>query len=114
LGVLNGKVVADIPGLIEGASEGKGLGINFLKHIEKVKVLIHCIDSTSDNYERGYKIVRNELKKYNPEMLKKKEVILLTKSDLVQSKLVLPKFLKSAILVSIYDIDSINNLKKLL
>lgn len=106
LGVINGKVVADIPGLIEGASEGKGLGINFLKHIEKVKVLLHCIDATSDNYTRDYKIVRDELKKYNPEMLKKKEVILLTKSDLVTD---IKKF-KNAIPVSIHDLDSINKI----
>ncbi len=110
LGVINGKVVADIPGLIEGASEGKGLGINFLKHIEKVKVLIHCIDATSDNYERDYKVVRNELKKYNPELLKKKEVILLCKSDLLENT----KNFKNSINVSIHDIDSINKLKKML
>jgi len=109
LGVINGKVIADIPGLIEGASSGKGLGVNFLKHIEKVKVLIHCIDATSDDHERDYKIVRNELKKYNKEMLKKKEVILLTKSDLVSKKL---KF-KNSIPVSIHDINSIDNLKKI-
>lgn len=109
LGVLNGKVVADIPGLIEGASDGKGLGINFLKHIEKVKVLIHCIDATSDNYDRDYKIVRNELNKYNPELLKKKELILLCKSDLVTE---LKKF-KSAIPTSIHDLDSIGKIKKL-
>ena len=74
LGVMSGFILADIPGLIEGASDGKGLGINFLKHIEKVKVLIHCIDATSNDYEKDYKIVRNELKKYNPLLLKKKEV----------------------------------------
>ncbi|EKE05942.1 MAG: GTPase ObgE [uncultured bacterium] len=113
LGVINGKVVADIPGLIEGASEGKGLGINFLKHIEKVKVLIHCIDATSDNYARDYKIVRNELKKYNPEMLRKKEIILLTKSDLVNETRYLPAGIKNAIPVSIHDIDSINKVKKI-
>lgn len=110
LGVINGKVVADIPGLIEGASDGKGLGINFLKHIEKVKILIHCIDATSDDYERDYKVVRNELKKYNKEMLTKKEVILLTKSDLVKD---IKKF-KNAIPVSIHDMDSIVKIKKLL
>jgi len=109
LGVINGKVVADIPGLIEGASDGKGLGINFLKHIEKVKVLIHCIDAISNDYEKDYKIVRNELKKYNPLLLKKKEVILLTKSDLVNGEI---KF-KNAIPVSIHDIESINKIKKL-
>lgn len=110
LGVINGKVVADIPGLIEGASDGKGLGINFLKHIEKVKILIHCIDATSDDYERDYKIVRNELGKYNKVLLKKKEVILLCKSDLVEKKI---KF-QNATYVSIHDIESINSLRKLL
>jgi GTP-binding protein len=110
LGVVNGKVIADIPGLIEGASDGKGLGIKFLKHIEKVKVLIHCIDATSTDYEKDYKVVRNELKKYNPEMLKKKEIILLTKSDLVENKV----SFKDAKLISIHDLESINNLKKLL
>lgn len=110
LGVVNNKVIADIPGLIEGASEGKGLGINFLKHIEKVKVLIHCIDATSDDYDRDYKIIREELKKYNKEMLDKKEIILLTKSDLVDK---IKKF-KNAIPVSVYDIESIKKLKNLL
>jgi GTP-binding protein len=108
LGVINGKVIADIPGLIEGASNGKGLGLNFLKHIEKVKVLMHCIDSTSDNYERDYEIVRNELKKYNPELLKKKEIILLTKSDLLDHAV----SFKSSIPVSIHDLDSIEKIKK--
>lgn len=108
LGVVNGKVIADIPGLIEGASDGKGLGIKFLKHIEKVKVLIHCIDAQSTDYEKDYKVVRNELKKYNPEMLKKKEIILLTKSDLVENEI----SFKDAKLISIHDLESINNLKK--
>ena len=76
LGVINGKVVADIPGLIEGASEGKGLGINFLKHIEKVKVLLHCIDATSDNYTRDYKIVRDELKNIILKCLRKRSYII--------------------------------------
>ncbi|WKZ25843.1 MAG: GTPase ObgE [bacterium] len=110
LGVVNGKVIADIPGLIEGASDGKGLGIKFLKHIEKVDVLIHCIDSTSDDYKKDYEIVRNELSKFNEEMLKKKEIILLTKSDLVDEK----KKFKKGISMSVYDIESLNKLKKLL
>ncbi len=110
LGVLNGHIIADIPGLIEGASDGKGLGIKFLKHIEKVKVLIHCIDSTSEDFDRDYKTVRNELGKYNKEMLKKKEIILLTKSDLIDKR----KTFKNAISISIHDFESIENLKKLL
>lgn len=114
LGVVNGKVIADIPGLIEGASEGKGLGINFLKHIEKVKVLIHCIDATSNDYSKDYKTVRDELGKYNKEMLKKKEIILLTKSDLLDGAKAKTVDGKKAILVSIHDFDSIHKLKGLL
>lgn len=108
LGVLNGHIIADIPGLIEGASDGKGLGIKFLKHIEKVKVLIHCIDSQSEDFDKDYKTVRNELEKYNKEMLKKKEIILLTKSDLIDEK----KTFKNALSISIHDFESIENLKK--
>lgn len=108
------KIIADIPGLIEGASTGKGLGINFLKHIEKVKVLIHCIDSTSSDYKGNYEIIRNELKKYNSKMLKKKEIILLTKSDLVQNKARFTINKNKAIPVSIYDFESIENIKKIL
>ena len=110
LGVLNGHIIADIPGLIEGASDGRGLGIKFLKHMEKVKVLIHCIDSTSTDYERDYQTVRNELSKYNKEMLKKKEIILLTKSDLVGEKV----GFKDALQISIHDFESIEKLKQLL
>lgn len=113
LGVLNGKVLADIPGLIEGASEGKGLGHKFLKHIEKVKLLLHCISSESDNPSRDYKIIREELKKFNPELLNKKEMILLTKSDLGESRL--KKIGKKKIIpVSIHDWDSIHALTKIL
>ncbi len=113
LGVLNGKVLADIPGLIEGASEGKGLGHKFLKHIEKVKLLLHCISSESDNPLKDYKIIREELKKYNPELLNKQEIILLTKSDLKQTKL--KKIGKEKVIpVSIHNWDSIQALTKIL
>src|SRR3989344_846246 len=71
LGVLNKKVIADIPGLIEGAADGKGLGHKFLKHIEKVKLLLHCISSESENSIKDYEIIREELKKFNPELLNK-------------------------------------------
>lgn len=130
LGVLNTKVIADIPGLIEGASGGKGLGIKFLKHIEKVKLLLHCIDSTSEDVIADYEIVRNELGNFstkggpssggNPELLEKEEIILLTKSDLLEKKdletkiKTLKKFNKEVLPVSIHDYDSLENLKKLL
>ncbi|HTK03448.1 MAG TPA: Obg family GTPase CgtA [Alphaproteobacteria bacterium] len=110
LGVLEGRYLADIPGLIEGASNGKGLGIGFLKHIEKVKILIHCIDASSNDYERDYQTIRNELGKYNKNLLAKKEIVILTKSDLVTTK---PNF-KHALLVSIHDSQSLEKLKTLL
>ncbi len=120
LGMLDSFIIADIPGLLEGASEGKGLGIKFLKHIEKVKVLLHCITSESDNPLNDYKVVRKEMEKFNPELLKKEEIILLAKTDLVKNKVVLEKVkilkkLKRKILpVSVHDFDSIENLKKVL
>lgn len=120
LGVWEGKIIADIPGLIEGASEGKGLGIKFLKHIEKVKLLIHCIAADSANILEDYKTVINELDSYNPEIIKKKEIILLTKSDLltkeeIKQKIKSLKVLKKDILsISIYDWDSLQKLRELL
>lgn len=120
LGVLQGKVIADIPGLIEGASEGKGLGIKFLKHIETVKLLLHCIGADSEDLVKDYQVVNKELEKYNPELIKKGQIILLTKSDLVSKgdldkkiKL-LKKFKKEVIPISIHDWDSIQNLIKTL
>ena len=109
LGVLNNKVLADIPGLIEGASEGKGLGHKFLKHIEKVSLLLHCISSESENPNKDYKIVRDELKKFNSGLLNKKEIILLTKSDIKETKLKKIDS-KEVIPVSIHDWDSIQTL----
>ena len=122
LGVLNGKVLADIPGLIEGASEGKGLGHKFLKHIEKVKLLLHCISCESDDPLKDYKIIREELKKFNPDLLNKKEMILLTKSDLKETersplaaRTKLKKIgEKEVIPISIHDWDSIQILTKIL
>lgn len=120
LGVLNGKVIADIPGLIEGASEGKGLGHKFLKHIEKVTLLLHCISSESDDPLKDYNVIRDELKKYNPRLLEKKEIILLTKSDLVKKDdskrkvKTLRKTKRKVLPVSIHDFDSLQALLKIL
>ncbi len=120
LGVINSKTIADIPGLIEGASEGKGLGIRFLKHIEKVKLLIHCISSESENPVKDYKAVNKELKKYNPVLLEKSQIILLTKSDLIDkvdlNKKIkqLEKLQEKVIPTSIHDWDSLEGLKVLI
>ena len=75
--------IADIPGLIEGAHIGVGLGIKFLKHIERCKTLLHLIDVTEENIENLYKQVRNELGKYSKNLLKKDELIVFNKIDLI-------------------------------
>lgn len=88
LGAIAGTIIADIPGLIEGASGGKGLGVRFLKHIEKVRMLLHCISVESDDVVRDYKIVRRELTEFNQELLQKPETVLLTKCDLVEEDVI--------------------------
>jgi GTP-binding protein len=82
IGMFGTHLIADIPGLIEGASRGVGLGIKFLKHIEKTKILVHCIDITIDDPLKAYGTVRNEFRTYNPLLLEKQEIIFLTKTDL--------------------------------
>ncbi len=82
LGELYGFILADIPGLIEGASEGKGLGHKFLRHVQRTKMILHCVSLESENALEMYDLIRAELGKYDPELLKKEEWILLTKSDL--------------------------------
>lgn len=76
-------VVADIPGLVEGASEGRGLGLQFLRHIERTKVLLFLIDANTDNPKMDFQILLNELKKYNKELLQKEKVIAFSKMDSV-------------------------------
>lgn len=78
--------VADIPGLIEGASDGKGLGHQFLRHVERTRVLLFMLDAASADPKADYKILKNELKKYNPEMLKKERMICFSRSDIVDEK----------------------------
>ena len=76
-------ILADIPGLIEGASQGRGLGVKFLKHIERTKVLVHIIDAMSDNVVRDYKTIRKELKEFSAKLVKKEEIVVLNKIDAV-------------------------------
>mgnify|MGYP005839410939 CR=1 FL=1 len=78
--------VADIPGIIEGAHEGKGLGLKFLKHIERTKILLFMIEVTSENIERDYKILLNELKQYSKKLSERKKIIALSKIDLIERK----------------------------
>lgn len=86
LGVFYSFVLADIPGLIEGASEGRGLGHAFLKHISRTRALIHCVPADSENPIEDYKTIREELVRYDTELAVKPEIILLTKADAVTQK----------------------------
>ena len=79
-------IIADIPGLIEGAHEGKGLGHQFLAHIERCKKIIHMIDVTTDDIKAAYRTIRNELNQYSPDLLEKPEIIVLNKIDLIDQE----------------------------
>ncbi len=110
-------MIADITGLIEGVSIGKGLGINFLKHIEKVSLLLHCISAESSDLTRDYKVIMKELGDFSLELVKKKQIVLLTKSELLSSEELekklkeLKKLERQVIPVSILDEDSLLKLK---
>lgn len=87
LGVYYGLIIADIPGLIEGASSGKGLGTKFLRHIERTKVLFHLVSAESEDPVKDYETLRNELRLHNPELLTKQEYVFLSKADTVSPEL---------------------------
>jgi GTP-binding protein len=111
LGVMkNGKIIADIPGLIEGAASGKGLGIKFLKHIERTNLLVHCLAADSLDLKKDYQTIRQELTNYSSALIKKPELIVITKSDLVDK---IPKF-KHDTTVTILDDNSIKLLNDLI
>jgi GTP-binding protein len=110
--------LADIPGLVEGAHEGVGLGIQFLKHIERCKTLMHLLDITNQDLENTYKQVRTELGSYSKDLLNKKELIVLNKSDLLEKKEVsqiLKEFSKNknseVVILSTLDKESISQIK---
>ena len=116
LGDMHGFILADIPGLIEGAAEGKGLGHKFLRHVKRTKILAHLVSLENKDIAGVYKEVRNELKKYDPVLVDKKEILILTKSDMVGEK-ELAKIIKSAkklnddvVTASLYDDASIKSL----
>ena len=110
--------LADIPGLIEGAHEGVGLGIKFLKHIERCKSLLHMIDITEDDLNKSYSQVRKELKNYSKDLLKKDEIVVLNKIDLLDNKEVkkirdsfLKKYKVKLITISTLNKKSISDIK---
>ena len=122
LGVMeNGLIIADLPGLIEGAHEGKGLGIKFLKHIERTKVLLHCVGADSSTLLKDYETIRKELGEFDKKLLERPEIILVTKSDLVSGAEMKKMVIrlrqgfgetKEILVCSIYDYESIEKLKK--
>ena len=105
--------LADIPGLIEGAHKGVGLGTKFLKHIERCKTLLHLIDVTEEDLIRSYKQIRAELGKYSKSLLKKNEIIVLNKIDLIDKKNLdsKKKILSSKIKKKIYDLSTLDKSK---
>jgi len=110
--------LADIPGLIEGAHEGVGLGIQFLKHIERCKTLMHLIDITNEDLENTYQQVKNELGSYSKELLNKKEIIVLNKTDLLDGdtvKEIVKNFSKNksseVVTLSTIEKDSVSKIK---
>jgi GTP-binding protein len=120
LGVYYDLVLADIPGLIEGASIGKGLGIKFLRHIERTKVLFHFVSADSADPLSDYKTVRKELETYGDMLLSKPEYIFISKSDTAEPDIIskiqneFKKIDKEAVPISIISPESIEAVKKIL
>ncbi len=120
LGVYYDLILADLPGLIEGASQGKGLGIKFLRHVERTRILFHFIAADSADPISDYKTVRAELGAYNKLLLEKPEYVFVTKSDLVAPEALagmiakLKKMNDNVTSVSIFDWDSMERLKRIL
>lgn len=112
-------IVADIPGLIEGAAEGKGLGHRFLRHIERNSILLFMVPADSNDIKKDFEILMIELKKYNPELLDKKRVLAVTKADLLDDELKeeiskeLPENIESVFISSVTN-DGIDQLKDVL
>jgi len=120
LGTYYELILADIPGLIEGASQGKGLGIKFLRHVEHTKVLFHSVAADSEDPVKDYKVVREELKAYNPKLLKKEEYLFISRSDeknkkeLIEVMKKMKKLNKNILAISILDNESLIGVKKIL
>ena len=118
LGDFYGHIIADIPGLIEGASEGKGLGIKFLKHIKRTSTLAHLVSLENEKPMAVYKQIRKELGAYDKTLLEKDEVIVLTKTDMVDQKTIdkqvkeFTKLEKPILLLSLYDDESVKAFMK--
>lgn len=117
LGDMFGFIIADIPGLIEGASEGKGLGHKFLRHIKRTKMILHLVALNNEDVMGAYKTIRNELNTYSKELADKPEIVILTKTDEVTPEIVeknkkaFSKKADKVLTVSVYDDASIKKLR---
>lgn len=111
-------VMADIPGIIEGAAEGRGLGLRFLRHIERNSILLFMIPADADDIQQQYEILLGELEQYNPELLDKKRILAITKADMLDEELTqemkkdLPKDIASIFISSVtqYNLDRLKDL----
>ncbi len=119
LGDFYGHIIADIPGLIEGASEGKGLGIKFLRHIKRTKTLMHLVSLENEKPLDVYKKIRKELGAYDKSLLEKEEIIVLTKTDVVEDSKIIEKTKKEfeklgnpILTLSLYDDTSVKAFMK--
>lgn len=120
LGAFYGIVIADIPGLIKGASEGKGLGHKFLRHIMRAETLFHCVSIENENLVEAYETIREEMESFNKELMTKKEIVIITKIDAVDPKTSQEKFSNfketfpklKTFEISVYDDEKLNELKK--
>lgn len=117
LGTMGKIVIADIPGLIEGAHNGKGLGIHFLRHVERTKLLIHCVSGESADPKKEYNTIRSEMGAYNQGLLNVKEIVVFTKFDTLDAtqlkdfKKKISKITKKPLFISIIDDESLEKLR---
>ena len=116
LGVLQEFVIADIPGIIEGASEGKGLGIKFLKHIKRTQMIAHLVSFENEDMMQTYKNIRQELENYDEELAAKPEIIILTKTDVADADTIkkmkkeFEKLGKEVLMMSAFDDESVKKI----
>lgn len=118
LGVCFDYVLVDIPGLIEGASQGKGLGHKFLRHVKRTRMLAHLVSLENDDPMSAYKLIRKELEQFSAELLEKKEVIILTKTDLLENAAALERIEasfkelgKTVLTVTLHNDDSVKTMR---